>query len=456
MQDSIYSLFRVRVSVLILLVLLCSITSATGISSLNSNHHLGALTMFPRGIYAEHWGHKVPPSYNECLQQLNIRCYSPQQMRNAYNLTPLLNAGYIGAGQTIVIIDSFGSPTAAADLAKFDADYNLPDPPSFRVIAPLGTVPFDAQNSDQVGWAQETDLDVQWAHAMAPGASIVVLTSPIAETQGVQGMPEFLKLEQYALNHHLGKIVSQSWGTTEETLFTPQGKKVLDDFNNFYRVSAAQQRITFLASAGDTGSANPDVNNNIYPFPTVGFPASSPWVTAIGGTSLYADANGSYQSETAWNEGIGSATGGGYSLYFKAPDYQKATLSPSVQAISHGYRGLPDVAYDGDPSTSIPVYLGFLPNPDYYLFGGTSAGTPQWAGLVADANQWAGHPLGFLNQKLYQLGVHQTYTGPLFHDIISGNNAQGLIPGYQATPGWDAVTGWGSPITSALLAHLIQ
>ena len=109
---------------------------------------------------------------------------------------------------------------------------------------------------------------------MAPGAGIVVLTSPIAETQGVQGMPEFLRLEQYGLDDHLGKIFSQSRGTTEETLFTPQGKKILDSFNNFYRQSAAQQHITFLASAGDTGSANPDVNNNIYPFPTVGFPAS--------------------------------------------------------------------------------------------------------------------------------------------------------------------------------------
>ncbi len=455
MQDSIYSLFRMRVSFVILLMLFCSMTSATGTSSLNDNHHLGALTMFPGGIHAERWGRRVPPSYSECLQQLGIRCYSPQQMRNAYSLTSLLNAGYTGVGQTIVIIDSFGSPTAAADLKKFDADYGLPDPPSFRVIAPLGTVPFDAQNSDQVGWAQETDLDVQWAHAMAPGAGIVLLTSPVAETQGVQGMPEFLKLERYALDHHLGKIFSQSWGTTEETLFTPAGKKILNGFNDFYQQSSAQH-ITFLASAGDTGSVNPDVNNNNYPFPTVGFPASSPWVTAIGGTSLYADANGSYQSETAWNDGVGSASGGGYSLYFKTPNYQKKTLPSAVQATSRGYRGLPDVAYNADPSTSIPVYLGFLPNPDYYLFGGTSAGTPQWAGMIADANQLAGHPLGFLNQKLYQLGAHQPATGPVFHDITSGNNAQGSIPGYQATPGWDAVTGWGSPITDALLARLIQ
>ncbi|GAC1365090.1 MAG: S53 family peptidase [Ktedonobacteraceae bacterium] len=456
MQDSICTISRVRISVLLLFVIICSMNFTAGSASLNGNHHLGALSVIRRVSHTARWGHKVPPSYDECVQQLNIRCYSPQQMRNAYSITPLLNAGYIGSGQTIVIIDSFGSPTAAADLARFDADYGLPAPPSFQVLAPLGTVPFDVNNADQVGWAQECNLDIQWAHAMAPGAGIVLLTSPVAETQGVQGMPEFFKLEQYALDHHLGKIVSQSWGTTEETLFTPEGKKILNGFNTFYQQAASREHITFLASAGDTGPLNPDVNNKNYNFPTVGFPASSPWVTTVGGTSLYADRNGTYQGETTWNSGLGSATGGGYSLYFRAPGYQQATLPPTVRAASHGYRGLPDVAYDADPSTSIPVYLGFLPNPDYYLFGGTSAGTPQWAGLVADANQLAGHPLGFLNEKIYRISAMQGATGPVFHDITIGNNAQGSLPGYQATPGWDAVTGWGSPITNLLVAGLVR
>lgn len=454
MQNSIYSISRLRA--LLLLVLLCSITFMTGASSLNNNHHLGALTMSHSGIQGMRWGHTTPPSYSECLQQLGIRCYNPQQMRNAYNVMPMLDAGYTGKGQTIVIIDSYGSPTVAADLVKFDTDYGLPAPPSFQVLAPLGTVPFDAQNSDQVGWAQESNMDVQWAHVMAPGASIVLLTSPISETQGVQGMPEFLKLEQYALDHHLGKIVSQSWGTTEETLFTPAGKKILNSYNSFYQQATNVQHVTFVASAGDTGTANPDVNNKNYPFPTVGFPASSPWVTAIGGTSLYANAHGDYQLETAWNDGVGSASGGGYSQYFQSPDYQTQTFPPAVKATSHGYRGLPDVTYDGDPSTSIPVYLGFASDPDYHLFGGTSAGTPQWAGLVADANQWAGHPLGFLNARLYQLAARQAQIGPIFHDIVVGNNAQGSVPGYQATLGWDAVTGWGSPIATVLFAHLLQ
>jgi subtilase family serine protease len=123
------------------------------------------------------------------------------------------------------------------------------------VLAPLGTVPFDPTNSDQVGWAFETTLDVEWAHALAPGANIVLLTSPVSETEGVQGLPQFLFLENYALAHNLGKIISQSWGTTENTLFDSAGQKVITNFENFYR-AAAQRSVTVLASAGDSGSSN--------------------------------------------------------------------------------------------------------------------------------------------------------------------------------------------------------
>src|SRR3984957_9126294 len=155
------------------------------------------------------------PTDAECRSSLYPSpCYSPQQMRKAYGLDSLTNAGFVGKGQTIVIIDSYGSPTIEADLKAFDQGYGLPDPPSFKILAPLGTVPFDPNNSTQVGWAFEATLDVEWAHAMAPGAKIVLLTSPVSETEGVQGLPEFLALEKYAVTHKLGKIVSQSWGAT--------------------------------------------------------------------------------------------------------------------------------------------------------------------------------------------------------------------------------------------------
>ena len=131
-------------------------------------------------------------------------------------------------------------------------------------------------------------------------------------------------------------------------------------------------------------------------------------------------------------------------------------LPHADQQLLNGHRGIPDIAYNADPQTSIPVFIGFLPasKQGYYLFGGTSEGSPQWAGLIADANQYAGHPLGFLNPLLYQLGSSNDEASEVFHDITSGNNAQPPIPGYDATAGWDAVSGWGSPIAEPLIQHL--
>jgi subtilase family serine protease len=391
-----------------------------------------------------------PPTDASCRTQFGYDCLSPQEIQNAYGLTALLNAGLTGAGQTIVIIDSFGSPTIAQDLQAFDAGYGLPDPPSFTVLAPLGTVPFDPSDPAQVGWAFETTLDVEWAHAMAPGANIVLLTSPVNETQGITGLPEFLALEQYALDHHLGQIISQSWGTAENNLFSSVGQSVINAFETFY-AQAALQNVTVLASAGDTGSANVDINGNFYTFPTVLFPASSPLVTAVGGSTLNVDTSGNYQSETAWNNSFG-ATGGGVSQQFAEPVYQ-FPLPASVQQILNHHRGVPDIAYDADPYTSNLVYVGFFPNPadnGYYLEGGTSEGSPQWAGFIADANQLAGRPLGPLNPKLYSLGTH----GTLFRDITVGNNSFNGVSGYSATTGWDPTTGWGTPNLSKLLPAL--
>jgi subtilase family serine protease len=251
-----------------------------------------------------------PPTDTSCLVTFGIACYSPQQIQKAYGLTPILKAGYTGAGETIVIIDSFGSPTIAQDLKTFDAAFGLPDPPSLSVLAPLGTVPFDPTNSDMVGWAEETSLDVEWSHAMAPGAKIVLLTSPVSETEGVQGMPQFLALEQYALQHKLGKIISQSWGATENTLFTPQGQLVFAGFEALYK-EAALEHVTVFASAGDNGSTDYEIDGaTLYPYPVIDYPASSPNVTSVGGTLLYADPEGNYQFETVWNDAYGAGSSG--------------------------------------------------------------------------------------------------------------------------------------------------
>jgi subtilase family serine protease len=363
-------------------------------------------------------------------------------MRRAYGVDAFINRGDDGAGQTIVILDSFGSPTIKADLKTFDQGYGLPDPPSFKIYAPLGTVKFDPNNADMISWAEETTLDVEWSHAMAPAASIALMTSPVDETQGVQGMPQFLSLLNYARDHHLGKIISQSWSTTEETLFTTAaGRRVISGFESFYR-TVANEGFTVFASTGDFGTANPNVHGGIYPYPTVNYPAASPWVTAVGGTALSADTHGNYQSEVVWNDG-GVGTGGGVSRFIPEPWWQKG-LSASAQRVLDGHRGLPDVAYNADQITAIVIYVGFL-SPGYYTIAGTSEGPPQWAGITADANQAAGHLIGYLNAELYRLGTSGRL-GSLLHDVTVGNNG-GIdgIPGYRARPGWDATTGWGTP-----------
>ena len=390
-----------------------------------------------------------------CLAAFGTLCYSPQDIRQAYGIAPLIDAGYSGHGQTIVIVVSFGSPTIEQDLKQFDAAFGLPDPPSLSVLSPLGTVPFDRNNPDHLGWAAETSIDVEWAHALAPDAGIVILTSPVSETQGIQGLPEFLKLEKYALDHHLGQIISQSWGTAENTLFDAEGQKLMKEFERVYERAAADH-VTILAGAGDSGTENVDVNNNPYPFPTVVFPASAPFATAVGGTSLQVDDNGEYKSETVWNS-IG-ASGGGVSQYFAEPAYQRS-LKLTLQGKLWGHRGLPDVALNADPNTPVWVYFGFYADPSFAGFypvgSGTSAATPQWAGIIADANQMAGRPLGFLNPLLYAIGAQKEQT-EFLHDITVGNNAYNGLPGYSAARGWDLTSGWGTPKLDKLLWELCR
>ena len=414
--------------------------------------HAGALDMpsRPLNMQLAHAGSQAPTDA-QCRATIGGPCYSPQEVRHAYGVDRLLARGDDGAGETIVIVDSFGSPTIAADLASFDAGYGLPAPPSFKIVAPLGTVPFNPTAiPDQIGWAAETTLDVEWSHAMAPDASIVLLTSPVDETEGVQGMPQFDALENYALDHHLGQVISQSWAATENTLFSPAGNQVIRQFEATY-ARAAAMGVTALASTGDSGSSNLEQNlTTYYPFPTVNFPASSPMVTAVGGTSLYADTSGDYQSETIWNSD-GGASGGGVSQYFGEPLYQRF-LPAADQALLDGHRGIPDISWNADPNTSILIYLSFFGSSaaGYYTIGGTSEGSPDWAGLVADLDQMARHPIGLLNPYLYALGAADIG----YHDVTVGNNSDNGVAGYSATPGWDPASGWGTPDIGQLLTDI--
>jgi subtilase family serine protease len=163
-----------------------------------------------------------PPSTSACERTLGIACYEPAQIQRAYDLGPLFKAGTDGKGQTIVIVDSFGSPTIGHDLTIFDRAFNLPAPPSLTVIQPAGAVPPYAASNDREGWAGEATLDVEWAHTMAPGARILLVETPTSEDEGTSGFPQIVTAELYVLHHHLGGVISQSFGATEQTFPTAQ------------------------------------------------------------------------------------------------------------------------------------------------------------------------------------------------------------------------------------------
>ena len=380
-----------------------------------------------------------------------VDCYTPYQFRVAYGVEALMQKGFTGKGQTIVDIVSFGSPTLQQDMDAFDQQFGLP-PIKIQIMNPLGTKKFDPSNKDMTGWAIETTLDVQIIHAIAPDAGIVVLTSPVSETEGTIGLPQFRQLEQYALDHHLGSIVSQSWGASEVTLRDAAGQQEIHKWDTFFQKATTQQGITFLSSSGDNGAT--DYSNlpatKLSPTATTSFPADEPWVTSVGGTSMIR--NGTTIQEKVWNSNGGSS-GGGFSDFFTEPSFQK-TLPASVQSQLKNRRGVPDVAGDADPLTG----MAFYQDGAWSLAGGTSASAPLWAGVIAIANQMAGHPLGFINPGLYKLSQSSNYAQD-FHDITNGNNSvnyKGVtVPGYSAVPGWDPTTGLGTPNAEKLLPDLI-
>jgi subtilase family serine protease len=372
-------------------------------------------------------------------------CFTPHVLRVAYGVQALTDRGFTGKGQTVIDIVSYGSPTLQQDLDVFDQQFGLP-PLTVQVVTPLGTVPFDPTNPGMAGWAGETELDVQIIHAIAPEANIVVMTSPVNETEGTIGLPQFLQLEQYAVAHHLGQIFSQSWTASEATLTDSASQQFIQTYARFYQ-QAAQQGLTILSGSGDNGATDyADLAaTKLAPTRTVNFPADVPWVTAVGGTSL-AKVGAGY-SEVAWQ-----GSGGGASQFFSQPDFQQG-LSSSARSPLGGHRGLPDVAANADPATGMAFYI----NGSWQQVGGTSASTPLWAGIVAIGDQMAGHGLGNINPGLYKLGESRAQQD--FRDVTSGNNSTASngvqVQGFDASPGWDLVTGWGAPLADHLLPDLI-
>lgn len=410
-----------------------------------------------------------PPTSAQCIANYGIACYSPQDMRNQYDINPTYapGNGAAGAGQTIVIFDSFGSPTIRQDLSAFDASYNMPDPPSFAIYEPEGNVTYPYLNDSpsavahsykdqqEIGWGYETTLDVEWAHAIAPSANIALVVTPISEAEGVKGLENLENAQEWALDNHIGAIWSNSYAATEQTFENPA---VVQRLNALYR-TAANTGISAFFGTGDLGAANYDKQCTgaspqcgTYAYPTVNFPSSSPDVVSVGGTEIPIPqpALETYNPETVWNDCCG-ATGGGYSTVFGEPLYQamNAIFDPTAS------RGLPDVSYNAALISSVLIYESFDPSylPGWVPIGGTSAATPQWAAIDAIANNADG-PLGFLTPRLYQIYANKAAYGLAFHDIADGNNSFAGVPGYDAGPGWDPVTGLGTPDVNNLVQAL--
>jgi len=380
-----------------------------------------------------------PPSPRGCQQRFNIRCYTPAQLRRAYDMGPLLARHVDGAGRTIVILDSFGSPTLRSDLRTFDRAFHLPDPPSLRIYQPVGRVPRFGRNpsEDQLIWATETTLDVEWSHVFAPAARIVVLETPVDETEGTHGMPQMMGAVRWAIKHHVGDLISMSWGATEQTF--PSARSIRDLRTTF--VQASRHRLGLVAASGDTGAAGLKLDRqHYYAFRTTQWPPSDPLVLAAGGTRLTLDAGGRRTSpDVAWNDS-GGATGGGRSSVFARPSYQRAQ-----RHVVGAHRGLPDISMSAATEAAAEVYTSFDGGPSWQLIGGTSLATVELAGVVADADQLAHHAIIDLPARLYSLR-HRGSAGIV--DVTRGNNTfphgPGRVRGFAAGRGYDLTTGFGT------------
>jgi subtilase family serine protease len=394
------------------------------------------------------------PSQANCVEFGFYHCITPQQVETAYNLAPLYSRGITGKGETIVIVDSFGSPTIKHDLAVFDKQFKLPAPPSLRIITPSGTIPkWNSSDSDMTGWGGETTLDVEYAHTIAPGAKILLVETPVSETEGVTGFPQIVKAENYVLKNHLGDVISQSFSATEQT-FTGLGQINRNHLRTAY-VKAADEKNgpTVLAASGDSGAADVKLDGETYYTHRVtSWPDSDPLVTGVGGTELVA-AKGNTFTSVAWNDtdnqhlGGGTvpyATGGGLSLLFSRPSYQNG-----VKNVVGSVRGVPDVSMSGACSSPVFTYQSF-PQEDtpagWYPSCGTSEATPEFAGIVALADQVAGHALGLINPTLYKLSEEKA---PGIVPVTSGNNTVTFVQGKPAKA--DTIKGFNARAVYSLV-----
>ncbi|TFC15258.1 hypothetical protein E3O19_09020 [Cryobacterium algoritolerans] len=441
-----------------------------------------------------------------------LHCYTPDQLRAFYGLGPLASSND-GAGETIVLVDAYGSPTAAADLSFFAQTFGGP-PPNFQAVFPLGSPDYSNPTGNGVGqsgpnsadgWAGEANLDVQWAYAMAPKAHIVLLATPPAETQGVQGLPNLMKAIDWAVGEYpSGTVFSMSFGTDEQTFGSQSAART-----QFTKFDATFQRgvakgDTFFSSAGDSGSsgfARSHRATTVGAVPEVSYPNVSPYVTSVGGTQVqsgwtwnptqdkpflgsgarnpgYWSWTQSGSTEPVWNESWASiATGGGLSTVYTRPSFQNG-----VASIVGNHRGVPDVAWNAAVNGGVLVFHSYFPtlegSPRWSVFGGTSASSPQVAAVTAIANQARASvnkaPIGNLNQVIYASSFNKaaafsdvvtriygtTLSGVLQNNRLWDLGSDGFVapdpvPGYPTTTGYDLTTGWGSPKAPGYITQLV-
>ncbi|MGA3066468.1 MAG: S53 family peptidase [Tepidisphaeraceae bacterium] len=344
--------------------------------------------------------------------------YTPAEVQSAYgvNLISFDGTAGTGAGETIAIVDAFNDPDIITDANSFSSNFDLPQfngsgDPTLTVLNETGGTSLPS-NATPGGWDTEESLDVEWAHAIAPEANIVLFEASSADTQ------DLFTTVRTAADYSGVSVVSMSWTGPEF-----EGE-TLDD--SIFTTPKGHQGVTFLAGTGDDGAADD-------------YPAMSPNVVAVGGTDLLINSDGSYDSESAWSDG-----GGGISQYESQPSYQVG----KVNGLTSTNRATPDVSAIADPSDGVYV-LDTYYNSSYLEVGGTSLATPVWGGLIAIANQGrAINDLGTLNGATQTLPDLYDLPASDFHDITTGSN------GNPATTGYDLATGLGSPVANLLVPAL--
>jgi hypothetical protein len=344
---------------------------------------------------------------------------TPAQIASAYHI---ILSSSSASGQTIAIVDAYNDPNILADLAAFDTQYNLPAA-NITVQNQYGqTTNLPSTDSS---WSLEIALDVEWAHAAAPGAKILLVEANSASTSDLMTAVQTAAAQ--------ASVVSMSWGGSEFA-----GEKAYDTAAYF-----ANPNVTFIAASGDDGGAS-----------GASWPAVSPYVLSVGGTTLSLTSAGTISSETAWNasgsrwSGYSGSTGG-VSLYESLPSYQATALGGSTTN-----RATPDVSAVANPNTGLAVYdsVPGMGQTGWFQVGGTSAGAPLWAGIIAAADQARAAvgkgPLSSTQtlSMLYGVASSSSYSSNL-RDITSGSNFVA-----SAKKGYDMVTGLGSPVASALVA----